>query len=88
MHSAVGFIYGHTDLAKIDHPYATRRKVLELYVYDRYNKTVCQKNIKYNGTRLFNALPINIKQLPSYKFKRESRKYIANNYNALVLLLA
>lgn len=76
------------DLTKTSHCYSTRRNESEFYTYDRVVKTVCQKSIHFNGVKLYNTLPPEIKTLTNQKFKVKIKQYVVINYNHLVTVLA
>lgn len=68
----------------VDHHYSTRPKVSKHLVCTRASKNVTQRYIEYYGPRLYNHLPINLRNIRPYvKFKKKLKPYIINNFTAL-----
>lgn len=90
MHAAIVFTHNkkHTFGSPVNHQYETRNRTKKAYQTPKYNKTICQKQIKYNGIKLYNQLPEYIKAYNKKKFKRTCKKYIIDNYTTFLQLLA
>ena len=48
----------------------------------RTNLTICQRRVHYSGIKIFNKLPLEIKNIAGnpHKFKHALKKYLNKNY--------
>nr|CAH7730708.1 unnamed protein product [Callosobruchus chinensis] len=84
INATVKLIHKKNDLDKICHSYKTRGCEKGLVKYNRYHKTISQKNVYYNGIKLYNKIPEEYKLLPPRKFKNKLKEYIIKNLNSLI----
>lgn len=90
MHAAAVYTHNkkHIFGSSINHRYETRINTKNKYQTPKYSKTVSQKQVKYNGIKLYNQLPELIKAQTKKKFKKQCKKYLINNYTTCLQLLA
>ena len=63
------------------HSYNTRQKNQKNYFLNRVRTTKSQKSIQYIGAKIWNQLPKEIKQINSFKFKKELKNLLLKQYS-------
>lgn len=78
MYSLALFAYKHQKLLTIStHPYPTRSKEKHLVINSKTFKSASQKHASYLCTKLFNEIPIDLRNIPSLNiFKLKIKKWI------------
>lgn len=85
MEAAIKFVHKNEGYKKkLQYEYDTKNKARGKYALPKLSKTVCQKNLKYVGIRLYNQIPEYIKLTPKYKFNKVLKAYIILNFKDLV----
>lgn len=76
--ASLNFIQKNTKISnKILHDYSTRSKMNKNYTIPKPNKTVFLKFIDYNGIKLYNLLPKEIKDIKNMKiYKKKIKIYV------------
>ena len=69
-----------TSLASVHTP-STRLASSQCSLYlPRYKTLTLQRNIKFQGVKIWNTVPLKIKKLPFSRFKIQYKKHLLSNY--------
>ena len=63
------------------HSYHTRRKQTKNYFIPRVKTTQSQNSLTHLGPKLWNQIPLNIKNMKHFKFKNELKRMMVFDYN-------
>jgi len=81
---AVSFVHSSSHFSQIGHTKNTRSNVKKNLQVQKCNFTAVQKFISFNGPRLYNQIPAEIKNIVNiYRFKKATKQYILRNYQTL-----
>ena len=62
------------------HSYKTRSSSSKCYFLPSVNTTAGRRSFLFRGTKLCNAIPVDINQYPRHKFNKYYRNYLINKY--------
>ena len=60
--------------------YNTRRSSSKCYCLPSVNTTAGRRSLMFRGTKLWNAIPVDIKQYPYHKFVKYYKDYLIHKY--------
>ena len=63
------------------HSYHTRRKQSKNYFIPRVKTTQSQNSLTYMGPKVWNEIPLNVKNMKYCKFKNELKRRMISDYN-------
>ena len=65
------------------HSYDTRSSSSKCYFLPSVNTTAGRRSLLFRGTKLWNAIPVDIKQYPYHKFVKYNKNYLIHEYQNL-----
>lgn len=86
VYAAICFIKKSRIYSLINHDHVTRSNMLNQLVLPKPNNTAFLRSIAYTGIKLFNQLPLSIRNINNHKmFKLKVKLFVAENINTLKL---
>ena len=61
------------------HSYSTRFSLSDCLNFPLYSRTKCQNSFLYRAIKLWNEIPLALREAPSKKFKSQLRNFIITN---------